>query len=108
MRDGLENEFQVPVRWLETQSLVTAENASFSKAVLAEAGVTKIALVTDATHMARAKLEFENVGFIVLPAPTLFATDSWGFDLWLPSARALELSNYAIREWLALAFRKIR
>ena len=62
MRDVLEQEFHVPVQWLETSSRVTGENAALSMAMLAKSGITSVALVTDAVHMPRAKLEFERVG----------------------------------------------
>ena len=108
MRDVLEKEFQVAVRWQEARSHNTAENARYSQEILARTAVSIVALVTDATHMPRAKLLFEKAGLIVLPAPTGFATDSPGFDLFWPSASALAGSAYAIREWLALSLGRLR
>ena len=102
MRDVLEQEFGVPVQWVESSSRTTVENASLSKVILAKNGIITVALVTDAAHMSRAKLEFERAGLIILPAPTVFSTDSEGFDLWLPSSRALNNSSEACRARLAL------
>jgi len=108
MREVLEKEFQVEVRWQEPRSYSTAENAQYSSEILAKSGVSTVALVTDAIHMPRAKLVFEKAGMTVLPAPTGFATDSPGFALNLPSAIALDRSAYAIREWLALSLERSR
>ncbi|MFA6313078.1 MAG: YdcF family protein [Sterolibacterium sp.] len=108
MREVLEKEFQVAVRWQEARSHTTAENAEYSLEVLAKSDVKTVVLVTDATHMPRATLLFERVGMIVLPAPTGFATDSPGGGIDLPSANALERSAYAIREWLALSVVRLR
>lgn len=108
MREVLETEFHVPVRWEEGRSHNTAENAQYSGEILAKSGVTTVVLVTDATHMPRAKLVFERAGVTVLPAPTGFATESRGFALYLSSANALDSSAYAIREWLALSLVRLR
>lgn len=103
MREVLEREFHVAVRWQDALSHSTAENAQYSREILAKSAVSSVILVTDAIHMPRAKLVFEKVGMTVLPAPTGFATDSPGFVLNLPSASALDSSAYAIREWIALS-----
>lgn len=108
MREVLEQEFKVAVRWQEARSHTTAENAEYSREILAQSGVSTVVLVTDAIHMPRAKLLFERTGITVLPAPTGFATDSPGFALNLPSASALDRSAYAIREWLALSLVRLR
>jgi uncharacterized SAM-binding protein YcdF (DUF218 family) len=74
MKESLEQDFQVPVRWIEAQSRTTQENASFSAALLRNQGVHTIYLVTHALHMPRARQAFEQEGFQVVPAPTMFAT----------------------------------
>lgn len=107
MREVLEGEYQVNVRWLEPDSNNTAENARNSSAILAKAGVSTIVLVTDAVHLPRAKLSFENNGIAVLPAPTGFAGKATGFESFLPSAGALERSSYALRERLALTLARL-
>ena len=108
MREVLEKELQVAVRWQEARSHSTAENAKYSTEMLAKSDVSTVILVTDAIHMPRAKLEFERTGMTVLPAPTGFATDSPEGGIDLPSAYALERSAYAIREWLALSIVRLR
>jgi uncharacterized SAM-binding protein YcdF (DUF218 family) len=56
--------------WLEKESRNTYENALFSKEILSEKGISRIILVTSASHMPRSVLLFEQNGFMVIPAPT--------------------------------------
>lgn len=103
MKRELETLFNVPVRWLETESNNTAQNAQFSWPILQQAGVDRIALVTHAWHMPRAKAAFERAGFTVVPAPTSFQTTAVaGVMKFIPQAHYLDMSNTALREWLGL------
>lgn len=70
MANSLRDEFRVPVRWVESESRNTAENASLSREILGAVGVDRIYLVTNGFHMPRAKAAFEAVGFDVVAAPT--------------------------------------
>ena len=107
MSDILEQEFGVPVRWRETQSMDTADNAVMSAKLLKAAGIRRIVLVTQAFHMPRARRLFEAAGLEVVPAPTDFkGRKTWPlspFD-WLPQARALHNSYYALHECLGIAW----
>jgi uncharacterized SAM-binding protein YcdF (DUF218 family) len=101
MQETLEREFQVAVLWTETQSRDTAENATLSAPLLQAAGVTRIALVTHAFHMARAKGLFEGAGFEVTPAPTAFSgRGRSALESILPSTDALSQSYWALHETL--------
>jgi len=107
MADILDKEFGVSVRWQETESNDTAENAAFSAAILKAAGIHRVLLVTQAFHMLRAKRRFEQAGLEVIPAPTAFIshqTFDWQPREWLPQAYALRTSYYALHEWLGLAW----
>ena len=107
MADILDKEFGVSVRWQETESNDTAENAAFSAAILKAAGIHRVLLVTQAFHMPRAKRRFEQAGLEVIPAPTAFIshqTFDWQPREWLPQAYALRTSYYALHEWLGLAW----
>lgn len=101
----LTQEFKVPVRFVEDASRDTRENARLSAAMLKEAGITHIALVSHAFHMPRAVPLFEAEGLTVIPAPTAYTTDG-GDDIfdWLPSATALKNSAYFFHEWLGRLF----
>lgn len=100
MRDCLEKEFGVPVRWVETRSRDTGENAALSAALLQAEGIQRIALVSHAWHMRRALPLFENQGLEVIAAPTIFhhRTDWSAFESWLPTAG--EMTRIAAHEWL--------
>lgn len=74
MRQVLEQDFAVPVRWREGGSANTLENARLTHRVLQAEGIRRICLVTHAWHMPRARLAFEHAGFEVIAAPTAHAT----------------------------------
>ena len=109
MRDVLAKEFRVPVRWTESASRTTAENASLSAAILRQEGVTKVLLVTHAWHMKRSVAAFERAGLKVVAAPTR-ATQApeWRVDNFLPSAGGMLRSYHAMHEWLGLAWYAMR
>ena len=96
-------EWQVSARWVESASLTTADNARLSAGLLRQAGVQRIALVSQAWHLPRAIRAFERQGLTVLPAPTAFTRhEEQGWLAWLPRASALQESRRALREWLGL------
>ncbi len=107
MATALLTDFRVAVRWAETLSRNTAENASASAARFP---FRRIALVTHAMHMPRAERAFVAAGFEVTPAPMGFVSAGGrppddgpagitAFDL-LPEMRALRDSHYAIYEYV--------
>lgn len=103
MKETIEREFGGKVRWTESRSRDTAENANFSAVILWSSHITRIALVSHAWHLPRAIPLFEKQGLEVVPAPTAFTT--WpeiNAALFLPSAGALERSSTALHEWLGI------
>jgi uncharacterized SAM-binding protein YcdF (DUF218 family) len=101
MQAVLEQEFGIKVRWVETESRDTAENASLSARMLKDTGIQRIVLVSQAWHLPRAVAAFERQGFAVTPAATGFTRDSPSLlENLLPSALALERSRTALNEWL--------
>jgi uncharacterized SAM-binding protein YcdF (DUF218 family) len=93
----------VSLRWAESNSRDTVENAQEMRRVMLPQGVRRIALVTDSWHMPRAVLAFERAGFEVVPAPTGFPAAQTRLLLrWLPSTEGLTLSRQVLREALAL------
>ncbi len=111
LRDALK-EFGVTKVWLEDQSRNTAENARFSKNLLAQHQLNKVYLVTHATHMARSVWTFERAGVAVIPAPTHFLSlrdPALPAHLqWLPDAQALHYSRVALREQLGMLWYRLR
>lgn len=105
MKAVLENEFHVPVKWAESKSRNTYENAVFSYRMLSPLGIRRIYLVTHAWHMPRAAMAFRLAGFEVVPAATLFATaPSPGILQFVPDAGALQDSRWFMHEIIGLAW----
>ena len=104
MRDALERDFSVAVKWTESTSLDTRENALYSWQILKREKIERILLVTQAVHMRRARKYFIRAGFEVIPAPTVFSSPSpsIGYDF-LPTEIGLNDSAAALHEWLGLA-----
>ncbi len=99
-----QQDYGVTLRWLESDSRDTAENARLLSPVLKQGGVQRIALVTNAWHMPRAVAAFEKTGLVVLPAPMGFVQPQENRVLeWLPSAQGLLASRQVLREWLGIA-----
>ncbi len=103
MRAALEQDFQVPVRWMEEFSDNTFENARYSYQVLQKSGIKKIYLVTHAWHMPRSAIAFRRAGFEVIEAPTAFTT-RYQTDLlaFIPCADSLRDSKYFVHEIIGL------
>lgn len=109
MRTVLTNEFGIPVRWTESRSRNTRENAQRSAELLQTAGVTRVVLVVHAFDVRRARAEFEAAGLAVIPAATAFPRlDVQDVLDFLPSLSALQGSYYATYEMLGLAVRTFR
>jgi uncharacterized SAM-binding protein YcdF (DUF218 family) len=108
MRRVLQDEFHVPVRWLEDRSRNTRENARFSAQILRRAGIKRIYLVSHAWHLARAMPEFERTGLMVIPAGTGYKQygDVELFDF-IPDAKALYNSYLASHEWIGLLWYRL-
>jgi uncharacterized SAM-binding protein YcdF (DUF218 family) len=106
MREALEHEFGVDVRWSEDRSRTTHENAAFSAPLLREAGVRRVVLVAHSFDIPRARAEFAAQGVETIAAPTgivaLHFTSPFDY---LPSVAGLQSSYYALYEMLANAMR---
>ena len=118
------------VRWLgvdddalivETESRNTYENAARTREILRDRGISRILLVTSATHMPRAYRIFRRFDELtVIPAPTDFqVTDSdWRYytqlDLGvqlmnlLPQADAVLATSMTLKEYLGIAVYRLR
>jgi len=109
MREVLEQEFGVPVRWVETAARDTRENARNTAAILLPLGIRRIALVMHGFDVDRAVAEFRAAGFDVIPAATVLARRSLGtINDMLPQATALLASYYAVYELAGSMVREIR
>jgi uncharacterized SAM-binding protein YcdF (DUF218 family) len=88
--------------------MTTAGNARAAARDLKSAGIRRVALVTDAMHMPRSRYVFEQAGFEVIACPTAYAGQR-PFQLYqlVPGVAALQTSNYALREWVSLAYYRL-
>ncbi len=87
----------------------TEQEASAVKKLLGQKKPS-ILLVTSAFHMPRAKLLFENKGFVVYPYTVDFKVDTslMTFMDCLPNPHALYLADTAIREQIGLMYYRIK
>ncbi len=95
------------LRWQDAQSKDTAGNAQAMANLLKKEGITRIALVTHASHMPRAVKEFEGTELKVLPAPMNFTEidQAMGLD-WFPSGQGLRNTRRVFHEILGLAVQR--
>lgn len=101
VRRLIEDDWRIPVRWVEDKSDDTEDSARLARAMLAQAGVRKVLLVTSALHMPRAELHFKLAGFQVVPAPTGFLVEAGSsFRDFLPATGSLSVGVGFLNEWL--------
>jgi uncharacterized SAM-binding protein YcdF (DUF218 family) len=103
MREALEEEYHIAVRWADDRARNTRENASQAAKLLGAEGKRKVVLVLHGFDVRRARRAFEDAGLQVVAAPT--HVPRWdGIELQslLPDARALVTTHYALYEALAL------
>ena len=114
MRDLMVDMFNVPESAVIVQdrSVNTVEEAREDAEILKERGMSKIILVSSATHMRRAVPLFEKQGLEVIPAPTdfSFSDQEWenllrfdaatAFSFLLPNVSNMETLQNAVKEYL--------
>lgn len=112
MKETMVDDFRVPVVWTEDRSRNTAENAAYTSELLLGEGISEVVLVTHAWHMPRAVEAFRNAGLQVLPGPTGFTRASSARKgpsrAWLPTAKALQRSAWAVHEYLGRGWYQLR
>jgi len=108
MRESLEQEYGIVVKWAEDRSHNTHENAVMSAAMLRAAGIKRVVLVAHSFDMPRTTAEFAAEGIATIKAPT--GIPSRDFDtpfVFVPGLSGLEGSYYALYEILANLVRAI-
>ena len=102
MAYSLQRDHGLTVRWREESSRTTWENAQDSARLLALSGIKRVVLVTQASHMLRARWCFERAGFSVVMAPVGFlgVPNARPFGGWLPESKALWQSGLLLNEAL--------
>jgi uncharacterized SAM-binding protein YcdF (DUF218 family) len=109
MEDILLRQYGIGPRWVETESLDTKENALFAWCLLSSFGVKRIALVTHASHMRRARGRFEAAGFDVIPDaipdnPRLLPQPALTPASFVPGKAGIAAARLPLREWFGVVF----
>jgi uncharacterized SAM-binding protein YcdF (DUF218 family) len=106
-----EREFGLPLKWAEGRSRDTVENGQYGAAMLIDAGIRRIVLVSHDRHERRAVRAFERGAahagqpLVIIPAPVgVWPAYEWELGDWLPSAIGIIDSRYALHEWLGYVF----
>lgn len=109
MAQSLREDFGVTTRWVESRAHTTEENAVLTAALLGPLGIKEIYLVSHAWHMPRALAAFRAAGLAPVAAPTGFTT-AFEADIreYIPDAKALLKSYYAMHEWIGLVWYRIK
>jgi uncharacterized SAM-binding protein YcdF (DUF218 family) len=94
--------------WAEAQSQSTYENAIYGAEILRKHGVSRVALVVEASSMLRAAASFEKAGIAVTPAPIRFTELNWDFTDILPNWRAISLNSETVHELGGLLWYRLR
>jgi uncharacterized SAM-binding protein YcdF (DUF218 family) len=101
------DEFGRPIRWVESESRDTRENAALTMALLKPAGINHVVLVTHGYHMPRALRAFTEAagsGVQVEAAPMGLAKNLETPTLeWLPSAAGFRDMRQLLRELAGIA-----
>ena len=99
-----ERELGRPLRWTETESRDTRENAFKSVALLQAQGIEQIVLVTHGYHMQRAQLNFERASagqkMRIVAAPMgMPAAGRLRAGDWVPTVSGFEQTRIVLHEW---------
>ena len=100
-----DREFGRPLRWAESESRDTRENAFKTMAILQAQGIEQVVLVTHGYHMARALLNFQRATEtrpIKLLAATMGLQTRGRLRLsdWLPTSDGFESNRLVVHEWV--------
>ena len=92
----------------EGDSRTTWENAVYSIKLLKSQGFERVILITDAVHMKRSVVSFQDRGVEVMPYPSGYLYGIPGFTDWLPNSGSLNNNLRALHEWAGLVYYRIR
>lgn len=109
MRTAYAEEFGIAVRWVEREARDTRDNATLSAALLREAGISRVYVVTHGWHLPRALAAFERAALAPVPAPVrLDPVPDGSLSDWIPTPRAALDSWYFLREWAGILAYRLR
>jgi len=103
MREALEREYGLPVRWADARAHNTRENAANAARMLQADNKRRVVLVMHGFDVKRAMAQFAAAGLDVIPAPTHVPRwEAPELADFLPNAGALFTTHYAAYELVAL------
>jgi uncharacterized SAM-binding protein YcdF (DUF218 family) len=110
MRRVLEAEGGIPPEmiWTEKRSRSTHENAVYGSEILREHGISRIAVVVEASSMPRAAASFRKFGFTVVPMPIRFAGLDREFSDVIPTWDAIAMNGETLHELVGLLWYFLR
>jgi uncharacterized SAM-binding protein YcdF (DUF218 family) len=108
MANSLMEDFQLPVRWIESASNDTWGDAHESAAILHKQGIRSVYVVTHAWHTRRSIEAFRDTGISVTAAPALLDSAAPLAIDFVPSAGGWWSSYSAFHEWLGRAYYALR
>jgi len=98
----LQDDYAVPLRWLEDSSRDTRENAIYSVPLLKAQGIKRVILVTHQAHMVRVLRAFEEVaqgGMQFEAAPVAILNPNLAeAGSWLPSQHGFDNVHLVLHE----------
>lgn len=92
----------------EGESRTTWENAVYSIKLLKSQGFERIILITDAVHMKRSVVSFQDRGVEVVPYPSGYLYGAPSLTDWLPNSGSLNNNLRALHEWAGLVYYGLR
>lgn len=108
MRVSLSRDFGVQAKWEDDAAEDTYDNAHDCAGILRAAGISRVVLVTSATHLWRAAQEFQAAGLSVIPAPTdMSGPAEIGSMRFVPTANGLMRSYSAVYELIGEGIREV-
>jgi uncharacterized SAM-binding protein YcdF (DUF218 family) len=109
MAEAMTEDFRVPVRWTESKSRDTWENATLSAAILRAEGIHSIYVVTHPWHMKRALQAFAPTGLVVTAAPTpLDSGITLTLSDFMPRVSMWLTGYFAMHEWVGRIWYELR
>jgi len=102
MAEVMARDYGITPRWVDNAAETTRGNAQMAARDLKPLGIQRVVLVTTAIHMPRSQRAFEAAGFTVIPAATDYAGQRpFEMEQLMPSAGALRVAHFALREWIS-------
>ncbi len=109
MTASLHEDFGLAVTWQEDRSQDTWQNAAKSAAILREAGIDSVYVVTHAWHMRRAMIAFRAAGLRAVAAPLgMERGPPIAWQTFVPHVSSWQASYYAMHEWIGCAWYALR